>query len=225
MSGNHCQHIPDNPRWFSPPKQHSRPAIITQALVKIRSYYAKPNAVLPLLNFANGSKRQQRSERRESCLILLACLLHYLDLASLRVGIPQTDGSFQGITMGFIVEKCAMSLRRTERALADLVKAGLITVHPYCQKRDDNTYKGFAAIRTLDARFFTLFGMDKWLKHEREKAAERQKKRQHKQERKAQAHIGLLFKRTAQQFKDTADSTLSTAAQAFKHIKTILDSS
>lgn len=225
MSGNNCGHSPENPRWFSPPKQHSRPAILTKALQKIRSYYHNPTSILPSLNFANGSDRQQRSERRESCLIILACLLHYLDLATLRVGIPQADGSFQGITMAFIIEKCGINLRRAERAIADLVAAGLITVHPYCEKLDDGTYKGFAAIRTLDLRFFTLFGLDKWLKHERRNAAERQKKRQRKQEGKAAAQLGLMLKKAAHNFKTAADETLSAPAQAFRQLKEIFNTS
>lgn len=223
MSGNNCEHSPENPRWFSQPKQHSRPAIINRALEKIRSYYAKPASVLPSLNFANGSDRQQRSERRESCLIILACLLHYLDLATLRVGIPQADGSFQGISMAFIIQRCGLNLRRAERALADLVTAGLITVHPYCEKLEDGAYKGFAAIRTLDPRFFTIFGLDKWLKHERAKAAERQKKRQSRQASKGQAQIGLMLKKAARNFKASANETLSAPALAFKQLKEILN--
>jgi len=60
--------------------------------------------------------------------------VHYLDLATLRVGIPQADQSFKGITMPFIAEKCSLTLRRTERAVADLVASGLLTVYPLCEK-------------------------------------------------------------------------------------------
>ena len=86
MNGNNCGHIPENPRWFNPPEQHTRPHIIKKAIAGIQAYYANPTLLIPSLNFANGSDRQQRSERREGCLSVLGCLLHYLDLASMGYG-------------------------------------------------------------------------------------------------------------------------------------------
>jgi hypothetical protein len=74
------------------------------------------------LNLANGKDSQQRSERREGCLI------HYLDLLTLRVGIPQDDGSFGGIGLEWIAELSGMGLRRVERATHDLVAAGIVVV-------------------------------------------------------------------------------------------------
>jgi hypothetical protein len=118
MPGNNCGHDPNTPRWFEPPKSHTRPKIISKAIAEIRRYYRAPAATIPSLNLANGSDRQQRSERREACLAVLSCLLHYLDLMTLRVGIPQADTSFQGISMPFIAEKSGLTLRRTERAAA-----------------------------------------------------------------------------------------------------------
>ncbi len=192
MQGNNCGHNPETPRWFHPPEKHTRPQIIRKIIGEIRRYYADPGATIPSLNLANGSDRQQRSERREACLSVLACLLHYLDLATLRVGIPQHDASFQGVSMPFIAEKSGLTLRRTERAVADLVKAGLITVHPLCEKISECAYKGFAAIRTLNRKLFTLFGLGGRLKYERDRAAARLKKKHRKTELKARANLDLL---------------------------------
>ncbi|MGJ0484377.1 MAG: hypothetical protein ACR65R_07570 [Methylomicrobium sp.] len=75
MPGNNCDHDPDNPCWFKPPKQHTRPKIISKAITAIRRYYRDPATTIPSLNLANGSDRQQRSERREACLTVLGCLL------------------------------------------------------------------------------------------------------------------------------------------------------
>ncbi len=196
MYGNNCGHNPDSPRWFEPPKQHTRPKIIEKAIQEIRHYYQEPASIIPSLNLANGSDRQQRSERREACLSLLGCLLHYLDLATLRVGIPQNDTSFQGISMPFIAEKTGLNLKRAERAVRDLVKSGLITVHPLCEKLSDTLYKGYAAIRTISAKLFTIFGLGGRLRYEREKASARLKKRTRKEEAKGKAKVDLILSST-----------------------------
>lgn len=192
MRGNNCGHIPNNPRWFDPPPEHTRPKIISKIIDEIQQYYCDPASTIPSLNLANGSNRQQRSERREACLSVLGCLIHYLDLASLRVGIPQPDNSFTGISMPFIAEKAGLTLKRTERAVKDLVASGLITVHPLCQKLSETVYKGYAAIRTISKKLFTLFGMGSRLKYEREKAAARQRKRTRKEALKGKAKIDLI---------------------------------
>ena len=192
MKGNNCGHVPSNPRWFEPPLQHTRPKIISKLIGEIQQYYCNPTSTIPSLNLANGSNRQQRSERREACLSVLGCLVHYLDLASLRVGIPQPDNSFAGISMLFIAEKAGLTLKRTERAVKDLVASSLITVHPLCEKLSDTVYKGYAAIRTISKKLFTLFGMGGRLKFDREKASARQRKRIRKEELKGKAKIELL---------------------------------
>jgi len=216
MGGNRCDHIPEKPRWFSPPPKHTRPKIISKAIEKIQQYYFEPSATIPSLNLANGSERQQRSERREACIDVLGCLLHYLDLATMRVGIPQNDGTFRGISMPFIAEKTSMTLKRAERAIHDLVKAGLISVYPLCEKISDTVYKGYAAIRTVSKKLFTLFGMSGRLKFEREKASARQRKRTRKEELKGKARIDLLVDNQSR------PTSKADKIKELQHIKKIL---
>ncbi|MCP5460035.1 MAG: hypothetical protein H6971_10450, partial [Gammaproteobacteria bacterium] len=124
--GNRCGHDPRAPRWFQPPEKHApRPAILRKLNEKLRGYYRRPGVLLPSLNGVNGSERQQRSERREACLDLLGGLVHYLDLATLRVGVPGDEG-FRGIPMARLAGLSGLSLRRAERACRDLVAAGII---------------------------------------------------------------------------------------------------
>ena len=180
--GNRCGHDPTCPRWFEPPAHHApHPRIITRLEEAVRAYFADP-AVLPSLNAANGSARQQRSERREACLALLGALVHYLDLVTLRVGIPQADGSFEGLTLEFLAEKAGLGLRRAERACRDLRKAGLVEVFPIAQPREDGGHKGLPAIRRLPVALFKVFGLSKWLQHERDKAAHRRRRQRRRQE-------------------------------------------
>jgi hypothetical protein len=156
----------------------------------VRAYFADP-AVFPSLNAANGSARQQRSERREACLALLGALVHYLDLATLRVGIPQPDGSFRGLTLAFLAERAGLGLRRAERACRDLRKAGLVEVYPIARKTDGDRYRGLPAIRRLPVSLFKVFGLNKWLQRERDKAASRRRRQRHRQEAAAtEADVG-----------------------------------
>lgn len=183
LGGNGCNHHPANPQWFSPPEAHkARPRILCKLGEKIRAYYYNPNTVLPSLNFANGRSRQQRSERREACLQVLGCLTHYLDLATLRVGIPSGDGAFRGIRMARIAELCGIGLRRAERAIRDLVAAGIIQVHPIAKIKASGEYTGYAAIRTVPESLFKAFGLGLWLRHERTKASKRAQKQQRTEE-------------------------------------------
>lgn len=187
VSGNRCGHDPACPRWFAPPPAHAaRPKILTRLQAAVRAYFADPT-VLPSLNAANGSPRQQRSERREGCLALLGALVHYLDLVTLRVGIPQDDGTFQGLSLDFLAEKAGLGRRRAERACRDLVRAGLLKVYPLAQRLDDERYKGLPAIRRLPAALFQVFGLGKWLQHERDKAAQRRRRQRRRQEAAAAA--------------------------------------
>ena len=181
-SGNRCGHDPARPRWFEPPAHHApHPRIIDRLEEAVRAYFADP-AVLPSLNAANGSARRQRSERREGCLALLGALVHYLDLVTLRVGIPQADGGFQGLTLEFLAEKAGLGLRRAERACRDLVKAGLVEVFPVARKTEDGGHRGLPAVRRLPASLFKVFGLGRWLQRERDKAAKRRRRQRGRQD-------------------------------------------
>ena len=87
--GNFCGHQPDAPRLelVRPTTAKTRPGILRELQGRVRQYYSAPRYI-PSLNAANGSKRQQRSERREACLLLLNAILEFTDLASLRCGVP-----------------------------------------------------------------------------------------------------------------------------------------
>jgi len=53
-----------------------------------------------------GSNRQERSEGRERDSAVIQVLLHYAELASMRVGVPcYKDGAFKSLNLKFIAEK------------------------------------------------------------------------------------------------------------------------
>ncbi|POZ50679.1 replication protein RepA [Methylovulum psychrotolerans] len=221
-SGNKCGHNPASPRYFSPPEKHApRPKLLPVAIIRVTVYFSDPS-ILPTLNAANGSERQQRSERRESCIAILSCILHYMDLITLRVGIPQADGSMQGLTMPYLAELSGLGERRAERAIHDLKAAGIITVHPICEKVSDTVYKGVAAIRTVSMKLFVILGLDAWLNHERRRAVERKADKQAKRDRKAAAHVRMAM--GAQRDKPAPKTTPSGNGRAnqMAHVATFL---
>lgn len=179
--GNRCGHNPQNPRWFSPPAHHAkRPKILIATSEGIRRYYPSPAEIFPALNACNHSPRQQRSERREACLAAAGALIHYTDLETLQVGLPQSNGGRKGLTVAFLAKLAGLGERRTERALNDLKKSGLITMETLRKRRADGTYRTIASIRTLSRSIFIRLGLGDWLIHEQRKARERREKREEK---------------------------------------------
>lgn len=177
-AGNRCGHEPVNPKWFVPPSTHkTRPKILVRLGRAIESYYFSPREIIPALNFVNGSSRIQRSERREACLKLLGAIVHYTDLSSLEVGVPQSDGTIGAMTIARMAALTQMEQRRTERAMHDLKKAGIITIQRLSKHVDGLGYRGLAAIKTLSSHVFTLFGLGRWLVHEQRRASARKERR------------------------------------------------
>lgn len=223
-SGNKCGHRPDAPRFFAPPEKHAKlPPLLRSIQTAIQDYFWKIS-IFPQLNAINGSTRQQRSERREACIELLGCILHFTDLVTLRVGIPQANGSMKGLTMPYLASLSGLSERRAERAISDLRKAGFITIHPICKKLPDATYKGFAAIRTVAKELFAALGFADWLKHERRKATERRLERSEKQRRKELAKVkmamnGQKSKTTKAVAPDKRTGTMSSIADRFAEMR------
>ena len=155
------------------------------------AYYNQPEKILPSLNAANQSDRRQRSERREACLLLLRAVIHYTDLATLKVGVPRSDGSIGGLTLSRLSALTQLGTRRTSRAMRDLKRAGILTVKTICHRKSEQGYVGEAAIKSLSPHIFALFGLDRWLRHEQRRAEERKSRRRHKSERKALAQQRL----------------------------------
>ena len=180
LGGNFCGHDPLSPRFtLARPAKTGKggiPRILTLCSERLKGYYYNPRKLIPSLDLANGSQRQQRSERRESCLLSLMALLKYTDLASLRVGIPTQDG-FLSLTVDYIAKQTGMTLKRVERALADLKTSGLVTIAQPRKRLPDGYWKSLAAVKAISRNLFAIFGLDRRLKQERTKASKRLKQK------------------------------------------------
>lgn len=178
--GNFCGHDPLRPQFTLaiPAKkgQGGLPRVLTLCMERITNYYYRPRKVLPSLDLVNGSVRQQRSERREACICVLASLLKYTDLSSLRVGIPTSEG-FLNLTVSYLARNTGMTLKRVERALADLKGAGLLTISQPRELKADGAWRGLAAVKAINKDLFAAFGLSVMLKKERDKASKRLKRK------------------------------------------------
>lgn len=175
--GNFCGHAPDAPRLelSRASTLKARPRVLAKLQQEVRQYYRDPSR-LPSLNAANKSKRQQRSERREACLLALTAILEFTDLTSLRCGIPTREG-FVSLTIDYLVKFTGMGMRRMERAIADLKNGNILTIAQPRQLNEDGSWRGLAAVKAVNRHLFTAFGLARWLKHERDRAAARLQKK------------------------------------------------
>ena len=197
LGGNSCGHDPLRPRLtLAKPPQTGKggiPFVLSRLMMLLKGYYDNPRQIIPSLDLANGSNRQQRSERRESCLLTLSALLKYTDLASLRVGIPTPDG-FLSITVDYLTKQTGMTLRRAERALADLKAAGLVTIAQPRERLPDGSWRGLTAIKAISRHLFSLFGLGGMLKRERDKASKRLAKKSGNRETADRSRLALALK-------------------------------
>ena len=197
LGGNSCGHDPLRPRLtLAKPPQTGKggiPFVLSRLMTLLKSYYDNPRLIIPSLDLANGSERQQRSERREACILMLTVLLKYTDLTSLRVGIPTKNG-FLNLTVDYLIGQTGMASRRAERAMADLKTAGLVTLAQPREPLPDGSWRGLTAIKAVSRHLFSLFGLGGMLKRERNKASKRQAKKSGNRETADQSRLALALK-------------------------------
>jgi hypothetical protein len=167
--------------------------MLSEMQKRLDAYLRDPSRHLPTLNAANGSARQQRVERRVACVQLLRAMLKYLDLASLRVGIPQRDGGFLNMTLPFLAKHAGLPVRRAERAMRDLLRAGLVMAQQRAERTDDGSYRGLASLRQLPAALFGVFQLSKWLRHYRAAAQVAKAEREKLRDSRAEAQVTLAL--------------------------------
>jgi hypothetical protein len=181
--GNHCGHVPNDPRFYHRPENHKRrPAVIEMAISALMSAYGFPKKFLQKLLDLNPSKRRKRSERREAMGSVAQVMLHYIDLTTLRVGFYDASGKFIPLDLKYIAKKAGISVIRAKRAIADLEKAKYAKITRQFNKKEDGTFQGTPSIREVSVQFFIDLGIDiqrlffarEWKRKKQEK--ERKKK-------------------------------------------------
>lgn len=178
QGGNYCGHSPLVPtlELEHPIKkgQGGLPRILSLVSEKIEDYFHSPS-LLPTLNLANGSKRQQRSERREACVRLIKAMIKHMDINTLRVGVPTASG-FKNLDTKFFSKHTNLSLRRCQRAMNDLKRSGLVQLSEIKVKTATSEFRSYAAIKKISKHLFSLLNIDRVLASEQKKASKRVKK-------------------------------------------------
>lgn len=198
-SGNRCSHRPLFPVWFVPPKVHKkRYEAICWAQNNIKQFYIEPSKWLKSLRYTRESSRQQRSEARERDGKVIQVLLHHCDLASLRVGKPNPDGTFDSLSIKDIALRAGWrtledneselqkeqdkGIKRVWRALDSLKKAGYITIHECIEKvpvdgQEEEQYRSLPAVKCINPTLFWELGITKQkLSADRKLASKRRQK-------------------------------------------------
>jgi len=152
------------------------PSLIRLVIDQVDQFFFNPH-VLPVLNFANGADIKMRSERRESCCLVLKAYLYYCDLATLRVGFPSKGGSFVNIDYQHIAKMTNLGIRRVERAVRDLVSSGIMTHKRICVQSEGQT-RGRACVKRLSRWLFDCLGYGGMADREIKKAKQRSLLRQ-----------------------------------------------
>lgn len=182
------------------PASPKTPHLLRELGTRLGRYLRHPTQWLPQLNAANGSARQQRSERRIACVQLARALIKRCDLATLRVGVPGEAG-WTDFTLEYFAAQAGLPFRRAERALRDLRKAGLVRVRRQCELEETEQgvrYKPIPWIRYLTPALFRAMGLDKRLRDEQSRAqlrAQRKTAKARKQSRKGAELAAQLVSR------------------------------
>ncbi len=179
-TGNWCGHAPDAPRFFKAPTEHkARPLILKWASEACQTFYARPAKHFKSAKACRRSKRQQRSESREAMASIAQVLLHYTELASLRVGFPNASGEFISLTVKFLAKKAGIGLKRAQRALEVMKRAGYIKIIERFDIKNDQ-FIGLAAVKSLTITFMKACGINlQALSAQRSLARKRLDKKRH----------------------------------------------
>jgi hypothetical protein len=202
LGGNRCFHNPLSPNFYTPPEQHGyRPAPIQMAGNRLPSFYTDPSCCLPSLRFSRESTRQERSEARERDVMVLGAILHYTELATMRVGVPLDNGNFISLSMIDIAIKVGWrkkedtgtkGIKRVWRSIKNLKKAGYLVVHRRWKKmlEGEQDYIGLPAVKCIAPKLFYELGIKaKELNKARKQASARLKKKYRAFREKAEAEL------------------------------------
>ncbi len=182
----------------------ARPALIAKAIAKACSYYRTPrdgrwdalsqgeryHRLERRIRAAGGPGtvagrvlarrlarwRQQRSERREAVVAVLALLLHYTDIATLTVAVPR-GGDWLGLSAPWIAGHTGLSASRVKRALATLARSGWLANtgrgHQFDRRRRCWVGIGWGPVRRLSFHLIRALGLEVSWNQARRKASKR----------------------------------------------------
>lgn len=163
QGNNKCQHI-NYPKLFVPPVNHKKRSHIVQEVIdKLKKAFLKPKKELTSLQRLTG--RQTRSERRESALHLLQCMIYYVDDATGKVG-RMSGNVFRNYSIHELSDKTGLKVKRVIRALKTIAQAGYMKFTRQFKRLDNGDVVAMPSIREFTPRFFVELGVKvygKWI--------------------------------------------------------------
>lgn len=217
--GNYCGHFPDSPKLNLPFCPKNLPQVLMNFNERFKAFFVRP-ALFPSLNYANGSKKQMSSARREACILLMSSISRHTELSSMRVGFPSLEG-FVHLTVNVLAKHAGISISRAKRALKDLHRGGFLSLHRrYDLDKETGRYKGLASVKKLNIDVFSLLGLKKQLIKARGLAYTRLKKQENKEKKITvadQMRTKILFKGISQTTKNNSSKSLYNAFSARKN--------
>jgi len=88
-----------------------------------------------------------------------------------------------------------MGLRRVNRAIRDLKKAGFLIISQIRERLTDGSYRSFSAVKTVSTTLFDALGLRVWLDKERAKDRERLRIKQKAYEKACAKRRATMIKR------------------------------
>ncbi len=193
-SGNRCGHDPANPRTYTRDSDHKKTFDALQIASENAQRYAfSPEGVLDLIDFSRESDRQVRSERREAVSLVLGVLINHADMARLRVVRYLNGTSWRDMKITEIAKVANITVKRCERALKDLKRAGYLTL----EKRftfKKGAIRALVSIKRLNAVLFHHLGVGWGKLNQCIQWAKKRLERRQKQHSKAEAKLAYLAK-------------------------------
>lgn len=170
---------------------HARPGVLLKASARIQDYYHRPRegrwdqlsqgerqgrlarqaagatqgsgSSEPAAGGRLARWRQQRSERREALIGVIALLLAYTDIATLTVAVP-AGGGWLGLSAPWIAARAGLSPSRVKRALATLDRADLLAAtgqgRRFDRRRRAWTGIGWGPVRRFSFRLVRALGLE-----------------------------------------------------------------
>ena len=177
--GNRCGHRPDGStlgvaKGLLTAGQGAQPKILKMACEVIDGMFHNPKKFLKSIFFRD--ERKVRSEFREAICKVLKTIMKFLDLATLRVAVPDENGVLKNITLGVIAQHAGLSIERCTSVWKYLQDKGIARSQQQYEVVDGQK-KGLASFKWLALEFFDSIGLGSWFASDRKKRVELAKTR------------------------------------------------
>lgn len=199
LVGENCLKV--YPKFYQIPEEFKLPPSAIQfAISNVKNFFYNPRRWFLSLKQTRQSSRQQRTESREAVCLVGAVIFQYVDLATMRCGYWSSAGEFVSLSMRKIAKILGWrteedeaedlkaieagkrpknrGVKRVERVISLLKKAGFIRLHKRCKvikgETGDTKHKGLTSVKNIFPKFFFELGIKPpLLKQQRDAASKR----------------------------------------------------